>query len=75
MNLAERSRERITQTMSLNHIVLEFPETRPVFERLRISLPMEGCVSLDEVAWRHGLWPTDLLEALEEEVRRGVPVG
>ncbi len=53
------------ETMTVNRVVQEFPETRPVFERLFISVPMEGCTCLDEVAWRHGLEAEELLDALE----------
>ena len=60
---------RFDETMTVNRVVQEFPGTRPVFERLFISVPMEGCTCLDEVAWRHGLEAEELLEALETAVQ------
>ena len=58
----------LDESMTVNRIVQEFPKTRPVFERLFISVPIEGCTCLDEVAWRHGLEARELLERLEAVV-------
>jgi len=56
---------RFDEAMTVNRVVQEFPGTRPVFERLFINIPLEGCTCLDEVAWRHGMAVEELLEALE----------
>ena len=58
----------VDETMTVNRIVNEFPGTRPVFERLFINIPMEGCGCLDEVAWRHGMDARELLENLERVI-------
>ena len=51
--------------MTPNGIVREHPETRSVFDRLFISLSVEGCDCLDEVAWRHGMDAQDLISRLQ----------
>ena len=56
---------RFDEAMTVNRVVQECPETRPTFERLFISIPLEGYCCLDEVAWRHGLEAEELLEVLE----------
>ena len=75
--LADRPREaaaatgpaaRLDETMTVNRVVQEFPATRPVFTRLFINVPMEGCACLDEVAWRHGMDSRELLERLEQTI-------
>jgi hypothetical protein len=58
----------IDETMTVNRIVRAFPRTRPVFDRLFISLPAEGCTCLDEVAWRHGMESCELLQRLEQAI-------
>ena len=58
----------LNETMTVNRIVHQFPGTRPVFERLFINVPMEGCSCLDEVAWRHGMDSRELVHRLEEAV-------
>ena len=58
----------LEETMTVNRIVQEFPGTRPVFERLFINVPLEGCTCLDEVAWRHGMESRDLLQTLERAI-------
>ncbi len=57
--------------MTLNRIVREHPETRSVCDRLRISLPFEGCDCLDEVAWRLGIKARDLISQLEGVIASG----
>lgn len=59
----------VEETMTVNRIIQQFPRTKPVFERLFINIPMEGCSCLDEVAWRHGVDSRDLLHTLEEVVQ------
>ena len=56
------------ETTTVNRMVQEFPRTRPVFERLLINVPAEGCACLDEVAWRHGIDARELLQLLEQAV-------
>ncbi len=58
----------LDERMTVNRIVQEFPRTRPVFERLFINVPYEGCTCVDEVAWRHGMEAQDLLKMLEQTV-------
>lgn len=58
----------LEETMTVNRIVQKFPGTKPVFERLFVNIPMEGCACLDEVAWRHGMTSEELLKALEDAV-------
>lgn len=55
----------LDETMTVNRVVQVCPSTRTVFEQLFINLAIEGCSSLDEVAWRHGMESRELLEALE----------
>ena len=64
----EAPRTPFDETATVNRIVQEFPRTRPVFERLFISVPMEGCSCLDEVAWRHGMEARELLKKLERAI-------
>jgi len=59
----------IDETMTVNRIAQEFPGTKPVFERLFINVPMEGCTCLDEVAWRHGMDTRELVDTLEDTIR------
>ncbi len=59
----------IDETMTVNRIVHLFPRTKPVFERLFVNVPMEGCDCLDEVAWRHGMDSRELLGDLEKVIR------
>jgi hemerythrin-like domain-containing protein len=58
----------IRETMTVNRVLQEFPQTRQVFERLFINIQMEGCGCLDEVAWRHGMDSRELLERLQEAI-------
>ena len=60
---------RFEETMTVNRVVQQFPRTKPVFERLFINVPMEGCSCLDEVAWRHGIDSRELLRTLDDVVR------
>ena len=57
---------RFEETMTVNRIIQQCQQTKPVFEQLFINIPMEGCNCLDEVAWRHGVDSRDLLHNLEE---------
>lgn len=60
---------RVSEDMTVNRIVQQFPTTQGVFERLFINVPVEGCACLDEVAWRHGMDSRELLIALEDAIR------
>ena len=60
------------ETMTVNRVLQEMPSTRPVFERLFINIPMEGCHCLDEVAWRHGMKSQELLAQLEDATACGM---
>lgn len=59
------------ETMTVNRIVHQFPETAPVFRRLFVNILCEGSDCLDEVAWRHGLESRELLANLERVIRDG----
>ena len=63
----------LQECMTVNRVVREHPETRAVFDRLFINLPLEGCACLDEVAWRHGVESEELLARLEQAVLPGRP--
>ncbi len=56
---------RLHETMTVNRVVQEHPQTKRTFERFFINIPLEGCNCLDEVAWRHGMESQELLAALE----------
>ena len=56
------------ETATVNRVVRDFPRTQPVFERLFINVPVEGCTCLDEVAWRHGMEARELLALLEQAI-------
>lgn len=62
------STESLEEAMTVNRVVQQFPDTRPVFERLFVNIPMEGCYCLDEVAWRHGMEARELLAVLEDAI-------
>ena len=56
----------LQETMTINRVLLEHPRTLPVFKRLFVSIPYEGCDCLDEVAWRHGMDTRELIALLEQ---------
>ena len=64
----EGRRPMIDETMTVNRIVQKFPRTKPVFDRFFVSIPVEGCTCLDEVAWCHGMDSQELLESLERAI-------
>ena len=68
MSSTAAPRARVDEQMTVNHVVQEFPQTRAAFERLFVSIPMEGCHCLDEVAWAHGMECRQLLEALDAAI-------
>jgi hypothetical protein len=55
--------------MTANRLVRESPQTRRLFDELFISLPIEGCDCLDEIAWRHGMEGHELVAKLEEVIQ------
>jgi hypothetical protein len=59
---------RVQETMTVNRVLREHPEIRPVFDELSVSVPYEGCDCLDEVAWRRGLDSHALAEELERAI-------
>lgn len=59
---------QLHEQMTVNRVIQRCPSTKPVFERLFINVPLEGCACLDEVAWRHGMEAEDLLDVLEQAV-------
>ena len=67
----ETPRALVVETMTVNRVIQAFPGTRPVFERLFVNVPIEGCSCLDEVAWRHGLDSRELLAKLEDVMAHG----
>ena len=64
----DRDAEAISGSMSVNEILQRFPQTMPLFERLRINRLQEGYDSVDEIAWHHGLDVPQLLEQLRKAV-------
>ncbi len=67
----ETPHAHVDETMTVNRIIQAFPGPQPVFERLFINVPMEGCACLDEVAWRHGMESQELLAKLEAVMAHG----
>ena len=66
--LAKHAPSHTDETMTVNRITKEFPETKPVFGRLFINALMEGCDCLDEVAWRHGIEGKELVAQLDQAI-------
>lgn len=65
---AAPSEALLDETMTVNRVIHDFPYAQPVFERLFISVPVDGDTCLDEVAWRHGMDAKDLLARLEQAI-------
>ena len=59
---------RLHETMTVNRVVQEHPQTKRTFERFFINIPLEGCNCLDEVAWRHGMESHELIGELEAAI-------
>ena len=64
---------RVHKDMTVNRVLHDYPATRPVFTRLCVSAPDEGCACLDEVAWRHGMDSQELLRQLERAAASSAP--
>ncbi len=60
----------LTETMTVNRVLREHPETKTVFERFRIDVMYEGYDCLDEVAWRRRLSAEQFLALLERAMMR-----
>ncbi len=58
----------IIGSMSANEILQRYPTTAPVFNQLHINRLREGYESVDELAWRHGVESSEVLEALRQTV-------
>lgn len=58
----------IQPTMSVNEVLHRYPSAQPVFDALRINRLQDGPDSVDEVAWRHGMDVSEVLERLRHAV-------
>lgn len=58
----------ISETMSVNEILRRYPQTEPVFDRLRVDRLREGYESVDELAWGHGMDVSQVIEQLRQAV-------
>lgn len=56
----------ISGTMSVNEILHRYPQTEQVFEQLHVNRLREGYDSVDELAWRHGMEVSHILEQLRQ---------
>jgi hypothetical protein len=56
------------ECLTVNYVLRSYPMTKPVFERLFVNLPYEGCDCLDEVAWRRGMESQELLAQLRQTI-------
>ena len=56
----------ISGTMSVNEILLRYPQTERVFEPLHVNRLQEGYKSVDEFAWCHGMDVSQFLEQLRQ---------
>lgn len=62
------SEPNVKETMTVNHVIDTYPDTKSVFECLFVNLSYEGHDYLDEVAHRRGMEVRDLLHRLEHAV-------
>ena len=66
----------LSEGMTVNRVIHQYPATGPVFKQLFVNIPCEGSDCLDEVAWRHGLESRELLGQLEDVITGGdAPAG
>jgi regulator of cell morphogenesis and NO signaling len=56
--------------LTVNDVLLRYPETTTVFDEFRIDACCGGAVPLETVASRHGIDLDALLGALEQSVQR-----
>ena len=61
-----RAHPTISGSMSVNEILQCYPRTEPVFAQLHVNRLREGYESVDEVAWRHGVDPSEMVEHLRD---------
>ena len=59
-----RGSPTISPSMSVNAILQRYPRTEEVFNALSINRAREGYESVDELAWRRGIDPSEILEQL-----------
>jgi hypothetical protein len=64
-SMRPRVRDALSGTMSANAIIRRIPAAEELFAGLHIDRRHEGDDPVDELAWRHGLNPAVILEALE----------
>ena len=62
---SQRSHLTISETMSANAIARRYPSTETLFDQLHIDRRLEGYDSVEELAWRHGMELTQLIEELQ----------
>ncbi len=62
------SPHRLTETMTAEEVLRQYPEARSAFERLFIRLPFEEYDRLEEIAARHGLKSPQLLAHVEAAI-------
>ena len=65
---APGNEEALDPEMTVERVLLDYPQTRPVFDRLFVSEAFEAYDCLDEVAWRHGLSVEALLSDLQRSL-------
>ena len=58
----------ISGAMSANEILQRYPSTEPVFQELHINRLREGYESVDELAWRHGMDVSQLIDTLQRVI-------
>lgn len=63
-----RPRLTISGTMSANAIASRYPATQVLFDQLHIDRCFEGYETVEELAWRHGISPAELIEQLRRLV-------
>ena len=56
----------ISGIMSVNEILHRYPQTERIFEQLHVNRLREGYDSVDELAWRHGIEVSQILEQLRQ---------
>jgi iron-sulfur cluster repair protein YtfE (RIC family) len=63
----------ISGTMSVNEILLRYPQTERLFEQLHVNRVQEGYKSVDELAWCHGMDVSQFLEQLRQAAASFTP--
>jgi iron-sulfur cluster repair protein YtfE (RIC family) len=62
----------ITEQMSANAVITQFPSTKPVFEKYGIRCGCDGCDCLDELEWRCGIDAGKPIDELQGTASAGV---